>query len=169
MTYDFRMTIRGGAARLVDWSPWLARTGPLSTLLHARGRAGVAIADLTVAREDEVATEVVADFVTGESPEARAVLCDWAAEVGYRRLWLPGAVVDLPPFGGGEARVRCTGCRVVLTDGDAEFWLAVRRLGRFPGVCPLCGSDLPQWTVRRAAAPVGEPGRVAHERSAAWS
>jgi hypothetical protein len=95
------------------------------------------------------------------------VLRDWAAEVGYRRLWLPGAVIALPPFGGGEARARCTGCRVVLTDGDPRFWLGVRQLGRFPGICPLCGSDLPQWTVRQARAPADDPEPMPNARSAA--
>lgn len=165
MEYDFRITIRGEVARLVDWGPWLTRCGPMGTLLHARGRAGVAIADLTIVREEDVAAEIVADVLTGDGPDARRALCDWAASVGYRRIWLPGEVVDLPPFTCGEASARCTGCRVVLTDGGADFWLGVRHLGRFPSICPLCGSDLPQWSVRQTTGPPADPTVMPIERS----
>ena len=61
---DFRATVRrDGSVRLVDWGPWLAAGGPLYTLLEGRARAGVAIADLTVIRdEQQVAIEVIVDF-----------------------------------------------------------------------------------------------------------
>ena len=44
-----------------------------------------------------------------------------------------------------RAVTRCTGCRARLTDGEPAFWATVRASGCFPTVCPLCGSDLPQW------------------------
>jgi hypothetical protein len=143
---DFRATVRHGHIRLVDWAPWLARSGPLRTLLHARGRAGVAIADLTVLWDDEVAGELIVDFLAGDAPGPREALAAWASHVGYRRVWLPGEVRELEPGSGGVATTTCTGCRARLTDGEPGFWLMVRRGGRFPTMCPLCGSDLPQWT-----------------------
>ena len=51
---DFRAVVqRSGAVRLVYWGPWLRSTGPAYTLMAARDRAGIAIADLWVVRDDE--------------------------------------------------------------------------------------------------------------------
>ena len=142
---DFRATIARGTVRLVDWTPWLAASGPLNTLLVERGRAGVAIADLDVVREGDQAVELVARFLAGDRPPARATLARHAHDVGYRRLWLPDEVLELPPWRPGRAATRCSGCRATLTDGEPAFWASVRASGCFPTVCPLCGSDLPQW------------------------
>ena len=145
---DFRATVRrDGSVRLVDWGPWLAAGGPLYTLLEGRARAGVAIADLTVIRdEQQVAIEVIVDFRGRAEPVHRDALCAWAARVGYRRVWFDGDVLELEPVPGGEAQTRCTGCRARLIDADASFWQFVRHRGAFPTACVLCGSDLPQWT-----------------------
>lgn len=145
---DFRATIRrDGSVRLVDWGPWLATGGPIYALLEARGRAGVAIADLTVIRDDAgVAAEVIVDFRCGGTESQRDALCAWAARVGYRRIWFDAAVTDLGPTVGGTAHTRCTGCRARLVDADPSFWEFVRHRGAFPTACALCGSDLPQWT-----------------------
>jgi hypothetical protein len=145
---DFRATVRrDGSIRLVDWGPWLVAGGPLYTLLDARARAGVAIADLTIVRDDAgVAVELVVGFRCGDSLAHRAALCAWAARVGYRRAWFDGHVEDLEPAPGGAAQTRCTGCGTRLVDADASFWDFVRRRGAFPTACVLCGSDLPQWT-----------------------
>lgn len=61
---DFRATVRRDATvRIVDWDPWLATAGPLHTMLDARGRAGMVIADLTIVRDKEgIALEVIVDF-----------------------------------------------------------------------------------------------------------
>src|SRR4051794_33723415 len=64
---DFRLTVRRGAVLAIDWSPWLATGGPLMTMLHARGRAGVGIADVCVLREDDVATEAIVRFLAGDT------------------------------------------------------------------------------------------------------
>ena len=160
---DFRATIARGRVRLVDWTPWLAASGPLNTLLQERGRAGVAIADLDVVREDGEATELIARFVAGDRPSARAALTRYARDAGYRRMWLPDDVVELPAWNPGRAETRCTGCRATLTDGEPAFWAAVRSSGCFPTICPLCGSDLPQW--RQIPPPAPDPGaRTTRER-----
>ena len=64
----------------------------------------------------------------------------------------------------GRATTRCTGCRATLTDGEPGFWATVRSSGCFPTVCPLCGSDLPQW---RQIPPAGDdpPSRTTRARS----
>jgi hypothetical protein len=133
--------------RVVQWAPWLAAAGPLYTLLEARARAGVAIADLTVILDDDgAAVELIVDFRCHGTPAHRDALCAWAARIGYRRVWLDGEVVELEPAPGGMAQTRCTGCRARLVDADASFWDFVRHHGAFPTACVLCGSDLPQWT-----------------------
>ena len=157
---DFRVTLRrDGVVRLVDWGPWLTTGGPLHTLLDARGRAGVFIADLTVVRDDDgAAAELVVDVRCGNRPAQREALVQWATHVGYRRLWMDGEVVELAPTPGGRAETRCSGCRVRLVDADVSFWEFVRQRGAFPTSCCLCGADLPQWTVaRQTPAPSDDP------------
>ena len=121
----------------------------------------VGIADLTIIRdEDRVALEVVVTFRCGDAPGHRATLTDWAARVGYRRVWFDGEVSELDPAPGGQAQTRCTGCRTRLVDADASFWGFVRHRGVFPTACILCGSDLPQWT------PVRQTNQAPHDPDA---
>jgi hypothetical protein len=148
---DFRVTLRrDGVVRLVDWAPWLATGGPLHTLLDARGRAGVCIADLRVVRDDQgAAAELMVDARCGDPGEHRHTLAVWAATVGYRRVWMDAEVIELTPPPGGRAETRSGSCRGRLVDADASFWDFVRLRGAFPSACCLCGADLPQWTVAR--------------------
>ena len=149
---DFRATVqRSGAIRLVHWGPWLQSTGPAYTLMTARDRAGVAIADLRVSRDDEgMASEVIVEFHSGGGDTHRAALIDWAHAVGYRRVWFDGELVDLEQTAGGPVTTRCTGCGQQFVDGrTGHFWHHVRASGVFPTACSLCGSDLPQWTRTR--------------------
>jgi hypothetical protein len=146
-TPDYRLTVRRGAVRAIDWNPWLAGGGPLAMLLDGRGRAGVAIADLTVVTEGDLATEAIVRFLAGDTPAARGAITAWASDVGYRRLWLPGEIVPLPGPAEGRAETRCSGCSQRFADDAPGFWASVRSAGRFPAMCPLCGSDLPQWRV----------------------
>jgi hypothetical protein len=164
-TPDFRVTVkRSGTIRLVGWTPCLTTSGPLHTLFPGRGGAGVAIADLTVLRDDAGnSIEVVVDFLSGGAANHREALCRWAAYAGYQRMWFDDQIVELEPTPGGRAQTRCSGCGVRLVDGKDGFWCYVRRRGAFPAGCPLCGSDLAQWS------PVAEPrGRVSPRRRA-WT
>jgi hypothetical protein len=158
---DLRLTVRRGTVRIVDWAPWLVTGGPLWALVQGRGTAGVAIADVTVARdEDGLAREAIVRFLAGDGPAARETIAGWAADVGYDRLWFPDDVLDLPGPAEGVARARCTGCGFRFADGDAGFWEHVRESGRFPTACPLCGCDLPQWSVRQAGTGAVTRGRT---------
>jgi hypothetical protein len=146
---DFRAIVQpSGAVRLVHWGPWLQSTGPAYTLMAARDRAGVAIADLTVVRDDEgLANEVIVEFHSGGGDMHRAALIDWADTLGYTRVWFDGELVDLEPTAGGRVTTRCSGCGQKFVDGrSGRFWHHVRHSGAFPTGCSLCGSDLPQWT-----------------------
>jgi hypothetical protein len=168
-TPDFRVTVLcAGTVRLVYWGPWLQSTGPAYTLLAARERARVAIADLRMLRDGAgLAAEVIVQFHAGGGEAHRRALCEWARSAGYQRVWFDGEVVALEPAAGGIVRTRCTGCGQRFIDGRSGwFWNNVRRSGTFPVACSLCGSDMPQWTpverpkaatsdvkVRRRAAP----------------
>lgn len=152
----------------------LARRGrPAVHAARGTRSSGVAIADLTVIRgDDRVAVEVIVEFRCGGVAEHRAALRDWAARVGYRRVWFDGEIADLDPSPGGAAQTRCTGCRARLADAGPSFWQFVRRYGEFPTACMLCGSDLPQWTALRHRRPGravrASPGRhpaARHPRS----
>ena len=146
---DFRLTVRRRTVLAVDWHPFLVDGGPMTTMLQQRGRAGVAIADVTVIREDDLAAEAIVRPLAGDG---RREITRWASDVGYRRLWLPGEVVELPGPAASLAETRCQGCAVRLCDDGPDFWAHVRHAGRFPAGCPLCGADLPQWRVCQIAA-----------------
>jgi hypothetical protein len=167
---DFRATVqRSGAVRIVPWSPWLRSTGPVYTLMAARDRAGIGIADLRVIRDDEgIAREVIVEFHSGGSDMHRAALCDWACAVGYGRVWFDGEVVDLEPTAGGAVTTCCTGCGQRFVDGrSGHFWHTVRCSGFFPPACSLCGSDLPQWgPMRPADTGAAKPNGLTHARPA---
>jgi hypothetical protein len=140
-----RATIANGKITL---NPPLRGTitgGPASMTLTRLG--DVALVDLRPAGEDD--DELVATVPPNAPPlrrAARRVLAEWAALVGYRRLWLPDRVVELdPPPPVGTARVQCPTCTSVWADDSESFWAMVRRNGHFPGYCPACGGSLPEW------------------------
>lgn len=152
---DYRATIRRRRVTLTHWGPWLAGGGPAGNLVRQRAEDGIALADLTVVRDETgLADEVVVDLLCGDTPEVRASVVSWAGAAGYRRVWLPDVIADVhgDPRVGGLARTRCGNCGVRFADDDPDFWVGVRRSGIFPAMCPLCGGDLPQWSVRRGGA-----------------
>ena len=145
-----RATIAGGQVTL---NPPLTGTitgGPAAMAL-ARLQ-GVVIVDLRHAGQDD--RELVATVPPNAPPlraAARRVLADWAALVGYRRLWLADRVLELdPPPPVGTATVRCPTCASEWADSSEAFWAVVRANGHFPGYCPACGGSLPEW--RRVGA-----------------
>jgi hypothetical protein len=151
---DFRATIVRGELTIVGWhSHLMGSWGPTNTHLRNRDRAGIGIADLTVIREPDQQLELIVKFLCGGNrAEVRDAIVDWAASLGYGRVWLPDDVIELD---GAElaaaerASTRCRTCRTRWEDDDPDFWLTARRWGIFPLACPLCGGDLPQWAVER--------------------
>ena len=110
------------------------------------------LADLT--RLDD--GELLVTFVPrdGANDWARHALLEWAARVGWRRVWLDDRVVDLgeQPAVIGRARVRCPTCGMRWEDERPEFWDHVRGDGWFPPSCLACGGSLPEWEIDDAAA-----------------
>ena len=125
--------------------------------------AGVAIVDLRGSGVDD--DELVATVPPNAPPldrAARRVLADWAALVGYRRLWLADRVLDLdppPPVGAVDGAV--PDVHVGVGGLAPGFWAVVRENHHFPGFCPACGGSLPEWRpARRRVAPDPRPRGV---------
>jgi hypothetical protein len=155
-----RATIAGDAVTLNPWTPQLIRGGPAAMSLAPLEATGVALADLYAEGEPGEEELVVRYVAPSPRPQdADAALVAWARTVGYRRVWLPEAVVDLDVAGApvGAAATACPTCGLTWRDESPEFWRGVRRAGAFPGWCPACGGSLPEWRVV-AAAPTGAPG-----------
>ena len=140
-----RATIAGGALTLNLPLPGTITGGPASMTLERLD--GVVLVDLRHAGEDD--DELVVT-VPPNAPRvgraARRVLRDWAALVGYRRLWFDDAVFELEPRAPvGTATVRCPTCTSVWADGSEQFWEIVRANRHVPAYCPACGGSLPEW------------------------
>lgn len=146
---------------LLHWMSQMPASGPTRALVEARGADGVSIVDLYADGEWPDREVIVSFQADGNRRRAERVLSRWARTTGYRRIWFPDRVEDC---GGSTALVRaattCSACAAPWADDGAQFWQMVRQCGFFPMMCPICGGDLPQWTVRR------RPDRGAHERRA---
>lgn len=137
--------------------------GPTPAALVKMLARGVAVADLNRLDDDELSV----DFVNGsrDDDEVRERIRDWAELVGFRRLWLPGALVPLDPASREltNVRSRCAACSATFTDGGHDFWAMVRSNKIFPCMCLVCGGALPQWQPVRVRATTdhssGSPGR----------
>jgi hypothetical protein len=136
-----RAAIRGGQIMLNRWSRSLLSGGPERVGMRT---IDVALADLRLLGDELVVIPVPRAPWTAE---ADTTLLAWAAVVGYRRVWLPGRVVDLgdelAPL--ARASVRCPTCGASWEDETVVFWERVRRDGWFPGLCLACGGSLPEW------------------------
>ncbi len=106
-------------------------------------------------------TDLIVEVVCLGSQEGLDAIVEWAELAGYKRVWLPGKLVELDPDPApqGQLHTRCTGCRGRLVEAAESLTSFSRVYGFFPLVCPLCGCDMPQWT------PV--PDRTAPARRAA--
>ena len=139
--------------------------GPVRAVLRPLLADGVVLADLASESCDDGRDELVVRWVPAgrTSPAAEAALLRWADRVGYRRVWLPDAVVDfsesLPT--GGRVESRCPTCGAQWDDESPEFWAMVRTQGCFPGSCPICNGSLPEWEpVASSPAAVHTPGGI---------
>jgi hypothetical protein len=142
-----RATVRDGQVTLNPWFPQLIRTGPR---LSALDTVDAAVADLDVLPGDELVVRPVPRVPWPD--EAGEAIVAWAALVGFRRVWLPGDVVDVTPATDlGRAAVDCPTCGAHWEDEDLDFWEVVRDAGAFPGRCRVCGGSLPEWV----SEPVG--------------
>lgn len=155
-----RATIRGDQVTLNGWFPRLGSTGP-----EPRGFATIdaALADLQFDDDEVVVTPVPR---TPWSASAEQALLRWAPLAGYRRVWLPGRVVDLAdvlaPL--AVARVRCPTCGATWEDGGIPFWQDVRERGWFPARCLACGGSLPEWSVSADTSDLQVSDRDAQQR-----
>jgi len=158
----WRATIRRGTLMLTNWEPFLIGPGPFASQFSGRERVGITIADLTLhGQEGEEVS--VRYWATGTGREqADEALVNWAADVGHKRVWLPDRLVEIEPDPDRieTETVHCPTCRARWSDSTPEFWLTVRRGGAFPKWCPICGCELPQWSVGAKPVTPAEPRDV---------
>jgi hypothetical protein len=150
-----RATIRDGHVTLNRWRPGLLDGGGPEPA--AARTITAAIADLRMEGDGEVIVTPVERVAWAEAAEE--ALLGWAALTGYRRVWLPGRVVDLD---GALAEVApaatdCPTCGAHWHDEGVAFWERVRAAGWFPGTCLACGGSLPEWIVAPAREPAAAP------------
>jgi hypothetical protein len=146
---DFRATIHDGQLLVTNWAPYLvAGRGPFGGIARERAEAGVTLADMWQTGNEKA--ELIVEFLAvADRRKAERILTRWARAVGYDRLWLPDRLVAFEsgrPL--GSAKVTCPTCGATWEDAGADFWRTVRSSGRFPTLCALCNSDLPQWRWR---------------------
>jgi hypothetical protein len=162
-----RATIRDGAVTLNRWTPGLCMHGPEPAGFRT---IAAALADLRV-RDDRELMVTPAPSAPS-SAEAEEALLSWAPPVGYRRVWLPGRVVEcdgaLAPI--ATAVSDCRTCGAHWEDGTIAFWARVREVGWCPGTCLACGGSLPEWSVDGDPAVSDPPGGerpLSHDRRSA--
>ena len=144
----FRATIQGERIQLISSGLSLAEAdNPLGTLFEGVERAGVTIADLFDSGDEGSERELTVTFLAEGDPRAEETLTEWAALVGFRRIWFPDRVAEVAegPVLSSKAAVDCPSCRHRWSGGGRDFWLEVTERRAFPVMCPVCGSDLPQW------------------------
>ena len=112
-----------------------------------------------------IATDLIVSdvFVTDRVELGHRKLVEFAARLGYRRVWFGNEVVAMEPaLLGGTWRSTCRNCGLTWTDSTDGFWLHTRGMGYFPPVCALCSHPIAQPVGEGEPArrsPSAEPGR----------
>ena len=146
----FRATYRNGRLTVLRWWNMLIDNGPSSMFFAQRERAGTVIADLTCHQDADGMQLAVAVRSGGRNvAEAEEEIVDWAAAVGFQRVWLSDRFVEIDPEVSPHhcASVKCPTCGQKWSGAGNSFWAGVRGETNFPLFCPLCGGDLPAWRV----------------------
>ncbi len=153
----YRATYRKKRLTVVPFFPSMIVNGPSSGWFQAREKAGTVIADLS-SHESGAGDELSIIYrAAGRNRDlAQLAIAEWAASVGYRRLWHPEGFAELQATVSDEDRasVKCTTCGQAWSDGGSTFWQMVHGQHGFPTFCPLCGGDLPQWRIAEWRDPV---------------
>ena len=102
--------------------PGLIRCGPVSmNLERLHGRS--VLVDLRVVGEGDELVASVPPNAPRLDRRSSNRLAKWAAVVGYKRLWMPGRVVELAePEELLAARVECPTCGSEWADSSPSFW-----------------------------------------------
>ena len=165
---EVRATVtRNGELVMTPWSAGAARDGgPAAAQIRLRKLVGVF--DLTIERAhaDGIthATDLIVSdvFVTDRVELGHRKLVEFAAHLGYKRVWFGNEVVALESaLLGGTWQSTCRHCGLTWSDSTDGFWLNTRGMGYFPPVCSLCSHPIAQAVGEREPAKrsqSGEPG-----------
>jgi hypothetical protein len=154
----FRATHRNGRLIVLPHHGGLATHDSVLSMLGDPADDGLMIANLG---ESEIsgepgAWELTVTLVTLSEPpeEAEEALVEWATNVGYRRVWLPGRVVNCEPASSflNRATCECGTCGKTWHQSGRAFWENVLELRSLPSYCLICGGDLQGWRVGRVTS-----------------
>jgi hypothetical protein len=111
-----------------------------------RGPRDVSRHDARIAERPHSAASATPETRAGDRENAVRTLTEWAARVGYGRVWLESDLIEIPAPSQEirTAAVRCIVCRSRWSASTLEFWMTGRDARRFPPWCPRCGCELPQ-------------------------
>lgn len=160
---SYRATFRRGQLTVLPFFQSMVVMGPSTGHFRSREKAGAVIADLTSHSGSPGDELSVAYRARGRHlAEAEARIVEWAASVGFHRLWFPDRLVELAATAGGDdvASVKCTTCGQAWSDGGNQFWEMIVQQHAFPTFCPLCGADLPQWRLKDKRDPIRNHGHA---------
>ena len=142
----FRATIDGDRLLVTPWTPMLQQISEAEAERIAGD--GTAMADLWIG-DSATGREIIVRWLAEpeDSSSCPDPLRDWAACLGYRRIWPPeGAPLELDRAEAPTAApVRCEWCGWRPRIPELHQWGRLQSMGYFPPACPRCGGQLPQW------------------------
>jgi hypothetical protein len=140
------LTILANRAWMIDDAGFYSRN------FDERSEAGISILELGETEMDGYGWELTVSYLAeGDRARAERAISTWAGRVGYRRVWFPDRIYEpgKPPRVSSQALVECPTCRHTWHGRGRRFWHQIWEFRMFPPACPLCGSTMPQWRVRR--------------------
>jgi hypothetical protein len=156
---DYRATYRDGSLTLVPFAPWFARQFGFAGHV-IREASSVGFADLEIYRGADGLELIVWPLNEPFDDSFETAVISFARGLGYKRVWMAGAVVELDQdseLPAIEVETTCAACATIFRERQITFILNARQQGVWPCACPIDGQPLPQWS--SSQDPVGKDSR----------